>query len=99
MKKIFDYAHRGFLSSKAMVSWAAAILITFAILHALGWREFTSVISGTIPRGASSMEASVKALAYMAAYFGAVLVAPILIIAAAIRLGLEWVIRASKGVR
>ena len=99
MKTVLEFAYRMFLSSKAMVSWAMGILIMFAILHALGWREYTSVLSGTIPTGSSPMEASVKALAYMAAYFGSVLVAPILLIATAIRFGLEKVIQISKGVR
>lgn len=99
MKTVLGYVYRMFLSSKAMISWALAIVAVFAILNALGWREFTSVTSGTIPRGATAMEASVKALAYMAAYFGSVLVAPVLIIAAGIRFGLEQVFRVSKGVR
>ncbi|HEY6226904.1 MAG TPA: hypothetical protein VI282_07260 [Verrucomicrobiae bacterium] len=99
MKTVLEYVYRMFLSCKAMISWALAIFAMFAILNALGWREFTSVTSGTFPHGATAMEASVKALAYMAAYFGSVLVAPVLIIAAAIRFGLEQVFRVSKGVR
>ena len=99
MKTALDFVYRIFLSSKAMLSWAAAIVIVFAILHALGWREYTSVLSGTIPNGLAPMEASVKALAYMAAYFGSVLVAPILMIAVAIRFGLDRLVQLSKGVR
>jgi hypothetical protein len=99
MKTALQFTHRMFLSSKAILSWAAAIIVTFVILHLLGWREYTSVLSGTIPNGSTPMEASVKALAYMAAYFGSVLVAPILIIATAIRFGLERLLQVSKGVR
>ena len=99
MKTALDIFFRIFLSSKAMLSWAGAIVIAFAILHALGWREYTSVLSGTIPNGSTPVEASAKALAYMAAYFGSVLVAPILLITTVIRFGLERLVEVSKGVR
>ena len=99
MKTVLDYMYRRFLSARAMISWALAIFAMFAILHALGWREYTSMTSGTIPNRATPMEAFVKAMAYMAAYFGSVLIAPILIIATAIRFGLEQIFRVSKGVR
>ena len=52
----------------------------------LGWREATTMLTGTIPPKASAAATMLKALLYMGSYFGAVVLAPILIIGA----GLQW---------
>lgn len=63
---------------KALLVIAAVSLATFAILHACGFRDDTSVLSGA---PASSAAAGV---AYVAAYFGAIVIAPVLLLAAAV---------------
>jgi TRAP-type C4-dicarboxylate transport system permease small subunit len=99
MIKALEFFYRLIAAPRALLFHASLILIAFGIFHALGWRQFTTVLSGTIPADNTAAEAGFKALAYMASYFGAVLVVPILIIAAALQFGLERVFRVSKGVR
>jgi len=99
MKIVIQLFYRLVVAPRALLFHATVIVIAFGIFHALGWREFTTVLSGTIPADNSAAEAGFKALAYMASYFGTALVAPILIIAAAIQFGLERLFRVSKGVR
>ena len=99
MNKTFELFHQLVVGPRALLFHATVIVIAFGIFHALGWREFTTVLSGTIPADNSSAEAGFKALAYMASYFASVLLAPILLIAAAIQFVLKRLFRVSKGVR
>jgi hypothetical protein len=47
-------------------------------------REQVSVLWGTLPAGSTYAAAQAKATIYLAGYFGAVVVAPILLLAAAL---------------
>lgn len=76
------------LSPQGFLAWAVSILLAFAAVHVLGWREATSLLTGTVPQGSSLGVTGFKAMFYMAAYFGTVIAAPILLIAAAI--GYFW---------
>jgi hypothetical protein len=87
--KILEAIDRVLLQPKAMLAWAIGFALAFAIVHMLGWREFTTVLSGTIPTAASVSAASLKAAAYLATYFGTVLASPILLLAA----GLNFLLR------
>lgn len=74
-----------FLSPHGFVVRALLLAVIYAGCELCGWREHTTFISGT----ASSVDAgfgtsAVYGLIYMLAYFGFVLAAPILILAAAI---------------
>ncbi len=65
--------------------WAALVLcLLYAVCHALGWREYTSFLSGSAPVGERSNLALVLGIVYVLSYFGFVLLAPILALAAAI---------------
>jgi hypothetical protein len=68
---------RGLAVNCAVLIWAV-----WLALHALGWRESVSVLSGTLPDGWSSKTAMPCALGYLFAYFGAVLLAPALLLSA-----------------
>ena len=68
----------GLLSAKVWVVLALGILAAFALFHALGWRDDTRFISGAAPLGFTM----VRGLIYALAYFGAVILAPILLLAA-----------------
>lgn len=62
---------------------ALVIVLSFLVFHSLGWRDHTTFISGSqvgvdTERGISIL----IGVAYMTAYFGAVLVSPILLLAA-----------------
>jgi len=96
---VLELVNRLIIGRRALLFWATLIMIAFGVVHALGWREFTTVLSGTIPKDNSEAEAAFKGLAYMAAYFATVLVAPICLIATGISYGLERVFQVSKGVR
>ncbi|HVK82675.1 MAG TPA: hypothetical protein VM513_01140 [Kofleriaceae bacterium] len=56
---------------------AAMILLALALLHAAGARELVGTLSGTLP--ANDLDAC-AGLAYVAAWFAGVLVAPILVL-------------------
>jgi hypothetical protein len=68
---------RGFFLS------AAALLVAFfAAAHLVGLRQDLSVIALSVPAGESFERAAAGAGLYLAAYFGATLLAPILVLAA-----------------
>ncbi|WP_437592771.1 hypothetical protein [Sorangium sp. So ce1000] len=66
--------------SRDLALGAALLVVAFAACHLLGLREHVSVLSGT-PPPAGGGDASLGA-AYALAWFGAVVFAPILAIAA-----------------
>ena len=74
---------RGLLSPRGWLKRAAIIVATLVILHLLGWRADTKIISGTSPpKDFSSQMAAVRGVIYGLVYFAAVVGAPILMIAA-----------------
>ena len=78
-------AHAGMFSPKGLLLRAAVIAAAFLVVHAAGLREYTSVLSGT-PASGSLPEAFALAagIAYATLYFGFVLLAPLLVLAAVI---------------
>jgi hypothetical protein len=65
---------------KGLLIFAALIGLVFLACHAAGFRESTSVLSGTYT-GASSVTSG---LAYAAIYMGFVILAPILVVGAGV---------------
>ncbi len=63
---------------KVLLVIAVVLLAAFAILHACGFRDDTSVLSG----GPASSGAA--GVAYVVAYFGAIVIAPVLLLAAVV---------------
>lgn len=59
---------------------ACSFIAAFVVMHALGMRDDVSVLSGTAPALDGATPAS--GLAYAAAWFAAVVVSPILVLAA-----------------
>ena len=90
MKKGISLFYIVFLQPPALVTWAMLIVLFYWALTFLGWREYTTVLSGTFPTGVPAQHAAQNAAVYMAAYFGAVLVAPIMILGAGINLAMAW---------
>lgn len=73
------------LSPKGFILRAAVCVAALAVVHLLGWREYTSIISGTSPTGESiSLSTALPGMLYMAAWFATVLIAPALLIAAGV---------------
>ena len=76
-----------FFSPKDFVRHAVLIVLLFGLAHLAGLREFTTIITGTMAVPAWGAEVcAILGVGYMALYFGAVVLAPILVIAA----GLLW---------
>lgn len=68
---------------------ALLLAIFFGAVHVAGWREHTTFLSGTTASADTSLNTSViLGVIYLAAYFGFVLLTPILILAAGILAGL-----------
>jgi hypothetical protein len=72
------------------LTWTVAALLLLAILaivHVLGWREDTAIISGTFSTAPGSRAAAqlmlARGIAYGLAWFAAAVAAPILLLAAA----------------
>ena len=79
------------LGPLASVAGALLVLALFGAMHLLGWRADTCIISGTVPGSGAAADAAVlRGLLYAGAYFGAVVVAPLLIIAAGLQAGWSW---------
>lgn len=68
---------------------ALLLAALFGLAHVLGWRVYTGVFSGTLPAPtprASSEDLAMLGLVYATLYFITVLIAPVLILAAIVRL-------------
>jgi len=72
------------LSPLGLLTRAAAITVAWLLLHLAGAREATAIFSGT--GGVPSLGTALAAVAYAACYLGAVVLAPILAIAAPLQL-------------
>ena len=72
-----------FFSPSGLILRAALIAAAFLVCHVLGWRQYTTIASGTAPAafGGQSVGAALGIL-YIASYFGFVLLAPVLVLAA-----------------
>jgi hypothetical protein len=90
MQKLLELIRAPFLSPRGFVARAMLLAVVFGACELAGWREHTTFISGTATSADTGIDVSVTVgLIYMLAYFGFVLVAPILVIAAA----LMWIAR------
>ncbi len=74
--------HAKLLSPPGLLVRAGLIVAVFATLHLLGWRDDTRIISGT---SLASSATVFRGFVYAAAYFAAIILGPILILAAAIQ--------------
>jgi hypothetical protein len=74
-----------FCSPKDLVRRAAVIALVFLVIHLAGLREYTSILNGTPGSVEMSWRTSaLLGLTYIFAYLAFVLLAPILLLAAAI---------------
>jgi hypothetical protein len=67
------------MTPAGLLKRAAIVAAAFLVCHLAGWRELTSVLSGTPP---GSTLAALGGVLYLVSYFAAVIVAPVLVIAA-----------------
>ena len=74
---------------KGLLIRAGAIVMVFAVLHLLGWREDTSILAGAVAGPGQNVRVhAVMGMTYAAAYFATVVLVPIVVIAAGILWGL-----------
>jgi len=74
-----------FLSARDMLQRAGAISVMFLLVHLAGFREFTSVLNGTIGSVAAGWNLSAfLAVIYILLYLAFVILVPILVLAAMI---------------
>jgi hypothetical protein len=86
-----------FFSPKDFVRHAVLIVVLFAVAHAFGLREYTTIISGTMASPTLGVETcALLAMIYLVFYFGAAVLAPILVIAAGLLLVWEKVKDSSR---
>jgi hypothetical protein len=72
-----------FFSAKYFFLRAGALIVLFFVAHLLGWREYTTFLSGTPANPQLSFQTSAfYGMIYIALYLGVVLIAPILALAA-----------------
>ncbi len=79
-----------------MLAAAGALLALYGALEALGLRDWVSVLSGTPAPGVPIEQAMAGGALYVLAYFGAVLGAPILTLAAAVGAVGGWLLRRAR---
>lgn len=73
-----------------LLGHALVFVVTLGALHAVGARDAVSILSGTAPaEHAASVFNVFLGLGYVLAWFASVVVAPILLLAAALHLGLR----------
>jgi len=73
------------LTPSGLVVRAVVGILVFTILHAIGLRAYTTVISGTSPTGRQVGYGDMwKMLAYVLSYLSATVLAPILLLAAGV---------------
>jgi len=78
------------LTPTGLLVRAALIGVFFAACHLAGWREHTTFLSGTAASAGGSVNTSaLLGVIYMAGYFGFVLLAPILTLAAGLLFAFE----------
>jgi hypothetical protein len=87
LKKLAIFQRAEFLSPRDMLQRAAAISGLFLLVHLAGFREFTSILNGTIGSLALGWKLSAfLAAIYIMLYLAFVILVPVLVLAAVILL-------------
>jgi hypothetical protein len=82
---VYQFIRAPFFSPRGFTTRALLLGVLFAFCELIGWREHTTFISGTATSAEIGINSSVMlGVIYLLAYFGCVLVAPALLLAAAI---------------
>ena len=71
-----------------LVATALLFAIGYAVVWLLGWREYTTILSGTLVSGSQSLD-GLRAASYLLMHLGSVVFAPICVIAAGVLVVLE----------
>jgi hypothetical protein len=71
-------------TARALLLRAAVLVIFFLAVHAAGWRSATTLLSGSTPAGGPPLLAVFEGVVYLVAWIGLTVMAPLLILAAAL---------------
>ena len=83
--RIWYHSRYSLLTPSGLVVRAALGVLAFIILHAIGFRTYTTILSGTSLTGEQvEYVDTLKMVAYVISYLFATIVAPILLIAAVV---------------
>jgi hypothetical protein len=86
------------ISPETLAVCGVMIVLFYLVLHFSGLRENTSLLSGTLPgEGPQDESALFWGVAYVLAYFAYAIVAPVLLIGAAVFAGIEAVLTRRPG--
>jgi hypothetical protein len=84
--RCFRVRHRtrfSLLTPSGLIARAALGVLAFIVLHAIGFRAYTTILSGTSPTGEQVAYVDMlKMVAYVLSYLFSTILAPILLIAA-----------------
>ena len=84
MQRFRELIRAPFFSPPGFMARALLLILIFSGCELAGWRDHTTFISGTATSADAGISSSVTfGVIYMLAYFGCVLIAPILLLAAA----------------
>jgi hypothetical protein len=73
------------LTPSGLIARAVLGVLVFTVLHAVGFRAYTTILSGTSPTGEQVAYVDMlKMVAYVLSYLFSTIIAPILLIAAAL---------------
>jgi hypothetical protein len=67
---------------RGLIVRAIYLVLLFGIVHLLGLREYTTFLSGTVARQTSLTTTAILGSVYALSYLAAILIAPILVMAA-----------------
>ena len=85
LKNIWRWLNAPLTTPAGLAARAVVLLLGFATIHALGWREHATILSGTPTTEAiGRTTAAALGVIYICAYLSAVVVAPILLLASAL---------------
>ena len=80
--------NKSLLNPASWMGWACVFVAAWGVMHLLGWRAATSVISGTVDAdGTPRQWEMMRGTMYALAYFASTVVAPILFLTSVIYLG------------
>jgi hypothetical protein len=77
---------RWLFSPLGFVLVAVLLISLYRASDAAGWRSYTCIISGTVPAGMTMGATLWRGGIYAVLYFGSILMAPILLLAAALQI-------------
>ena len=87
LQRLCNLWHADFFSPKDFLRRALVVLILFLVAHLAGWREFSSLLNGTMGSVELGWHLSLFfGLSYIVLYLALVLLVPILILAATLLL-------------